>query len=84
MNQIFYADSSVLVKRHVSEIGSSWFQNLVLPVSNNSIITSKLSIIEVFSAFNRRKRENSISQIDYNDFANDFSAISSNEYHLLI
>ncbi len=83
MNEIFYADSSVLVKRHVSETGSNWFQNLVLPVSNNSIITAKLSIVEVFSAFNRRKREATISQIDYNDFAKDFSTISSNEYNLL-
>lgn len=83
MNQIFYADSSVLVKRHVSEIGSIWFQNLVLPAQNNSIITTKLSVVEVFSAFNRRKREMTISQIDYDDFANDFASISSNEYHLL-
>lgn len=83
MNQIFYADSSVLVKRHVSEIGSVWFQNLVLPASNNEIITAKLSIVEVFSAFNRRKREATISQIDYNDFANDFSTISYNEYLML-
>jgi predicted nucleic acid-binding protein len=83
MNQIFYADSSVLVKRHVQEMGSVWFQNLVLPTSNNSIITAKLSIVEVFSAFNRRKREATISQIDYNDFAKDFSTISNNEYHLL-
>jgi uncharacterized protein len=83
MNEIFYADSSVLVKRHVSEIGSVWFQNLVLPASNNSMITAKLSIIEVFSAFNRRKREATISQIDYNDFAIDFALNSNNEYHLL-
>ena len=83
MNQIFYADSSVLVKRHVQEIGSVWFQSLVLPASNNSIITAKLSIVEVFSAFNRRRREATISQIDYADFAGDFSIISNNEYHLL-
>ncbi|MBA4123151.1 MAG: type II toxin-antitoxin system VapC family toxin [Acidobacteria bacterium] len=83
MNQIFYADSSVLVKRHAAETGSTWFQNLLLPASNNSIITAKLSIVEVFSAFNRRKREAKISQIDYNDFAKDFSTISNNEYLIL-
>jgi uncharacterized protein len=83
MNEIFYADSSVLVKRHVSEIGSVWVQNLVLLSQNNSIITAKLSIVEVFSAFNRRKREATISQIDYNDFAIDFALNSNNEYHLL-
>ena len=83
MNQIFYAHSSVLVKRHVQETGSVWFQNLVSLASNNEIITAKLSITEVFSAFNRRKRETTISQIDYNDFAKDFSNVSNNEYHLL-
>lgn len=83
MNQIFYADSSVLVKRHASEIGSVWFQNLVSLASNNSIITAKLSVVEVLSAFNRRRREAAISQVDYNDFAKDFSTISNNEYHLL-
>ena len=83
MNQIYYADSSVLVKRHVMEIGSVWLQNIVLPASNNSVITANLSIVEVFSAFNRRKREATISQIDYDDFAKDFSAISNNEYLLL-
>ena len=83
MNEIFYADSSVLVKRHVQEIGSVWFQNLVSPASNNEIITAKLSIVEVFSAFNRRRREATISQIDYNDFAKDFASNSNNEYHLL-
>jgi len=83
MNQIFYADSSILVKRHVRETGSVWFQNLLLPASNNSIITSKLSVVEVFSAFNRRKREATISQIDYADFAKDFLTISNDEYHLL-
>lgn len=83
MNRIFYADSSVLVKRHVRETGSVWFQNLLLPASNNSIITSKLSVVEVFSAFNRRRREATINQIDYDDFAKDFSTISNGEYHLL-
>jgi predicted nucleic acid-binding protein len=83
MNQIYYSDSSVLVKRHVSEIGSIWFQNLVSPASNNSIITSKLSVVEVLSAFNRRQREASISRIDYNDLAKDFLANANNEYHLL-
>src|SRR5437868_14586677 len=62
---------------------ASGFKISPAPPSNNSIITSKLSVIEVLSAFNRRQREASISQIDYNDLAKDFLAISNNEYHLL-
>jgi hypothetical protein len=41
MNQIFYADSSVLVKRRVSEIGSVWFQNLVSPASKIKLSPQK-------------------------------------------
>lgn len=83
MNQIYYADSSVLVKRHIEEIGSAWFRELVLSNSDDPFISTKLSIVEVFSAFNRRKRETTISENDYNDFAKDFLAISKNEYDLL-
>lgn len=83
MKQVYYADTSVLVKRHVQEIGSAWFRNLVLSDSTDQIVSTKLSIVEVFSTFNRRKRESTISQIDYDDFATNFRAISRNEYLLI-
>jgi len=57
MNLIYYSDSSVLIKRHVHEIGSLWFQNIADPKSGNVIITATLSVVEVISALNRRKRE---------------------------
>jgi uncharacterized protein len=57
-----YADSSVLVKRHVNEIGSGWFRALADPATGNVIITSRVSIIEIYSAFNRRVREASLSR----------------------
>jgi len=58
----YYADSSVLVKRHVHEVGSDWFQTLTDPATKNVIITARLSIVEVISALNRRVREASVSQ----------------------
>ena len=83
MKQIYYADSSVLVKRHIQEIGSAWFQNLVLSDMTDQIVSTEVSIVEVFSTVNRRKRESAISQIDYDDFAINFRAISRNEYFLI-
>lgn len=56
-----FADSSVLVKRHVHEIGSKWFSQITDIQTSNLIIISRLSITEVFSAFNRRCRELSLS-----------------------
>lgn len=57
MPQTYFADSSALVKRHVAEIGSRWFSQLADAQTGNTIIISRLSISEIFSAFNRRFRE---------------------------
>ena len=83
MKQVCYADTSVLVKRHIEEIGSTWFRNLAMSDTTDQIVSTELSIVEVFSAFNRRKRESTISQTDYDDFATNFRAIVINEYLLI-
>ncbi|MCI0490278.1 MAG: type II toxin-antitoxin system VapC family toxin [Blastocatellia bacterium] len=80
---IYYADSSVLVKRHVNETGSAWFRVLVDPSAGNEIITSRVSLVEVYSALNRRARESLLSKEDYRQIADDFAAISSAEYALM-
>jgi uncharacterized protein len=36
----YYADSSALVKRHIPEIGSAWFQALADLDAGNTILTS--------------------------------------------
>lgn len=38
---LYYADSSVLVKRHVNEVGDAWFRALADPSSANVIITAR-------------------------------------------
>ena len=79
----FYGDSSVLVKRHVSEIGSNWFKTLTAPANANIIITSRISIIEVYSALNRRVREASINATDYSQIAADVASIYQSEYRII-
>lgn len=83
MTQIYYADSSVLVKRHIHEIGTDWLLGLLRPSENNSIVTSSLSIVEALSALNRRLREAAINLADYPQIADDFLAISNNEYRFV-
>ncbi|CAN5855401.1 hypothetical protein BH20ACI4_BH20ACI4_27730 [soil metagenome] len=80
MNTVYYADSSALFKRHVTEIGSSWIKTEFSATSNNLIYTSKLSIAEVLSALNRRQRKSSVSPADYKKFSNDFLAVSKFQY----
>ncbi len=83
MNRLYYADSSSMLKRHVIEIGSNWIKNEFLSASNNTIYTSKLSIAEVLSALNRRRRESSISSAEYAAFSKDFLAVSKFQYEMI-
>jgi uncharacterized protein len=39
----YYADSSVLVKRHVRETGTDWFRALADPASGQVITTARIS-----------------------------------------
>lgn len=79
----YYADSSALVKRHVYEIGSVWFQALADPAAGNVIISARLSIVEVYSAFNRRLREAHLSSVDYAQIVADFTTSCATDYELV-
>jgi len=62
---VYYADTSVLVKRHISETGSAWTRSLTKPSAGHTIITAQISLVEIYSALNRRVREKSISPTKY-------------------
>jgi predicted nucleic acid-binding protein len=79
----YYVDSSVLVKRHILELGSAWFIALTDPSARHRLISSRISIVEVSSAFNRSRRERRISESDYSRLTADFAALCVSEYRLL-
>lgn len=81
---VFYADSSVLVKRHIQERGSAWVQTLVLAENENVLVTAQISTVEIFSALNRRCREGSLMRADYIRIADDFSAVCESEYKIIV
>lgn len=78
----YYADSSVLVKRHVNELGSQWFRGLVDVANGHLIFTARVSLVEVYSALNRRAREAHLALADYTALASDFTACAA-EYQLV-
>jgi hypothetical protein len=60
----YYLDTSAAVKLYVIEIGSAWLRQLLLtPVS--TIVSSHLLRVEIWSAFERRLREGSVTLPDY-------------------
>lgn len=83
MARTYFADSSGLAKRYVSEISSRWFSQIADTQSDNTIIISRLSISEIFSAFNRRRRELSLSQADYQKVIQDFEDCCQTEYQII-
>ncbi len=57
----FFCDSSGVVKRYVSEVGSSWILNITDPKAGNIIIVSRITGVEVASALWRKVREGVIA-----------------------
>jgi predicted nucleic acid-binding protein len=79
----YYADSSVLVKRHVREAGTDWFRALADPVSGQVISTARISQVEIYSAFNRRVREGVLTPAQYAEIIADFASFCLNEYQFI-
>ncbi len=61
---VYFLDSSALVKRYVTETGSTWIQTLAAPGAQNSLIIARITWVEVLSALARRQREASLTPDD--------------------
>lgn len=61
---ICFLDSSALVKRYVTETGSSWVQNLTNPGSGNTLIVARITWVEVLSALSRLQRMQHLASQD--------------------
>ena len=79
----YYADSSVLVRRHATERGTLLFEALTQQSNKNIIITSQISTVEVVSAFQRKQREGLLSVSQAMQLSTDFLALCSNDYSLI-
>lgn len=80
---MYYADTSVLVKRHIAEVGSAWVASLADPTVGNAIVTARITLVEIYSALNRRVREGTLQPTDYRTTANDVAAVFATEYQVV-
>jgi predicted nucleic acid-binding protein len=80
---VYYADTSALVKRHAIEKGSAWVKTLFTPSANNTVVTARISVVEVISALNGKVRNKEIDISDYRLASTDFTATCINEYQLI-
>lgn len=76
----YYADSSVLVRRHAYEVGTAWVQGLADPAASHTVITSRISVVEVISALQRKQRDGTLTATQSTQLTTDFLAVATNEY----
>lgn len=60
----YFPDSSGLVKRHVTEIGTAWVQGVCDPSAGNDLWVSRITGVEVAAAIWRRAREGDVDADD--------------------
>ena len=53
----YYADSSALVKRYVTETGSNWVQNLCDPAAEHVIALTYIGLVEIAAALAMKTRQ---------------------------
>ena len=79
---IYYLDTSALIKRYLNETGSSWIRDLT-QTTEHLFIASRLAVVEINSAFARRLREGTVTQVEYADHLSAFDKDCRVLYHLV-
>lgn len=66
MVNVYFLDSSALLKRYVPEIGSALVQSIANPQNQNRLFVAHITWVEICSAVARRQREGSVSDVHAN------------------
>lgn len=80
---VYFVDSSALVKRYISETGSTWVLSLFDPALNNDILIAAITGVEIVAAITRRARSGSISAADAMAVCNQFKSDLRSEYQVV-
>ncbi|MCU0566028.1 MAG: type II toxin-antitoxin system VapC family toxin [Oculatellaceae cyanobacterium Prado106] len=80
---IYFIDSSALVKRYISEIGSQWVLDLFDPTLENDIFVAAITGVEIVAAITRRSRGGSIADSDADTARNQLKRDLKEEYQVV-
>ena len=79
----YFFDSSAIVKRYVSEIGTAWVIRTVDPATSNRVYVARITGAEVVSAITRQGRSGSLSTTDAASAIGQFRHDFVNEYRVI-
>ena len=57
----YFLDTSALVKRHVTEVGTTWVKSLVRAKAGHTLYIARITAVEVTSAITRRQHSGDLS-----------------------
>jgi predicted nucleic acid-binding protein len=80
---IYFLDSSALIKRYVVEIGSPWIKTLTDSQTGNSLLLVRITWVEVLSAFARRQREGGITAAEVAALIEKFRSEFNSRYRVI-
>jgi predicted nucleic acid-binding protein len=61
---VYFLDSSGVVKRYITEVGTAWVRQVCNPIAGNDIYTAQVTGAEAAAAIMRRVRQGGISAVD--------------------
>ena len=79
----YYLDASALVKRYVNEEGGDWLRTTIIPARSRLLFTSRMTIVEVISAFARRVRDGSLTLDEFASARDLFRGDCLHEYQIM-
>ncbi|MCK5719838.1 MAG: type II toxin-antitoxin system VapC family toxin [Thiomargarita sp.] len=83
MVKTYFFDTSALVKRYITEIGSQWVRTLDDLQAGNKIIVARITWVEMLSAFSRLKRESVLDTADFNTVLQAFEYDWDTQYQIV-
>ncbi|MEK9148439.1 MAG: type II toxin-antitoxin system VapC family toxin [Candidatus Desantisbacteria bacterium] len=80
---IYYFDSSAIIKRYMEEAGSKWVNSITSPAKGNLINIAQIGMVEVSAAFSRKVREGIISELERDNILGIFIKDCKEQYQII-
>lgn len=77
---VYYLDTSALSKRYVAESGSQWMHDLITIEAGHLFLTTRLTMVEFYSAVTRRRLDGSVLTTEYDVIIRAFNQHTATEY----
>ncbi|MBX3050281.1 MAG: type II toxin-antitoxin system VapC family toxin [Caldilineaceae bacterium] len=82
--QVYFLDSSAIVKRYALEDGTGWVNGICDPTAGNIITISHIGLAEVAAALAAKRRAEALSTQDYEQTMADFISDAHRQYTAVI